>query len=203
MARSRRSGAIAPYTDTAALNDIHVLLTSTDPGDGTLADIAAILARTGRPLIPARDIETTTAETALGWPVACVDAGDTTVFVRQAPAGAGLVVEICTKTDAEQAALAVTPRRPLPAPGRAVPRPGRLTGIPGRIVTGPARCPHPLSLLMKGPVMTTDADTTHEDPAIERPGTRTAPRKHPGQRSGDSPPWRAMIAVSAAGRPSR
>ncbi len=98
----------APYSDTAALNDIHVLLTATDPGQETLADIAAILARTGRPLIPVRDIETTTTETALGWPVACVDAGDTAVYVRQAPAGTGLAVEICTKTDTEHASLAVT-----------------------------------------------------------------------------------------------
>ena len=112
-----------PYTDTAALNDIHVLLTRTDPGDGTLADIAAIVSRTGRPMTAARDIETSTAETALGWPVGCVDAGDTTVFVRQAPAGAGLVIEICTKTDAEQAALAVSldgralhPAGPFPVP---------------------------------------------------------------------------------------
>ncbi len=112
-----------PYTDTAALNDIHVLLTSTDPGDGTLADIAAIVSRTGRPMIAARDIETSTAETALGWPVGCVDAGDTTVFVRQAPAGAGLVIEICTKTDAEQGSLAVLldgrplhPGGPFPVP---------------------------------------------------------------------------------------
>ena len=74
-------------------------------------------------MIAARDIETTTTETALGWPVACVDAGDTAVFVRQAPAGAGLVVEICTKTDAEQASLAVTldgrplhPAGPFPVP---------------------------------------------------------------------------------------
>ena len=35
-----RPRAPAGYTDTAALNDIHTLLTSTDPGDGTLADIA-------------------------------------------------------------------------------------------------------------------------------------------------------------------
>ena len=96
-----------PYTDTAALNDIHVLLTVTDPGTSTLAEIAEILARTGRPLIAARDIETSTTETALGWPVACVDAGDTSVFVRQAPAGTGLTVQICTKTDTERAALAV------------------------------------------------------------------------------------------------
>jgi hypothetical protein len=103
-----RPRAPSGYTDTAALNDIHALLTTTDPGDGTLADIAGILTRTGRPMIAARDIETSTTETALGWPVGCVDAGDTTVYVRQAPAGAGLVIEICTKTDAEQDALAVT-----------------------------------------------------------------------------------------------
>ena len=53
-------------------------------------------------------VRQSTTETALGWPVGCVDAGDTTVYVRQAPAGAGLVIEICTKTDAEQDALAVT-----------------------------------------------------------------------------------------------
>ncbi len=113
----------APYTDTAALNDIHVLLTATDPGDQSLADIAAILARTGRPLIPVRDIEATATETVLGWPVACVDAGDTAVYVRQAPAGTGLAIEICTKTDTEHASLAVTldgrplhPAGPFPVP---------------------------------------------------------------------------------------
>jgi hypothetical protein len=113
----------AAYTDTAALNDIHALLTSTDVGADTLADITAIVARTSRALIPIRDIETTSTETILGWPVACVDAGETTVFVRQATAGTGLVIEICTRTDAEQAALAVTldglplhPAGPFPAP---------------------------------------------------------------------------------------
>lgn len=95
------------YTDTAALNDIHTLLTSTNLGADTLADIAAIVARTSRALVPVRDIDTSTTETVLGWPVACIDAGETTVFVRQAVAGTGLVVEICTRTEAEQAALAV------------------------------------------------------------------------------------------------
>jgi hypothetical protein len=118
-----RPRAPSGYTDTAALNDIHTLLTASDPGDGTLADIAAVLARTGRPMVRARDIEVSTTETALGWPVACVDAGDTCVFARQAHAGAGLVVEICTKTDAERAALAVTlDGRPLhPDPPASVP----------------------------------------------------------------------------------
>jgi hypothetical protein len=113
----------AHYSDTAALNDIHLLLTGTDPGEETLADIAAIVARTGRALVPVRDIETSSTETVLGWPVACIDGDQTTVFVRQAIGGTGLVVEICTKTDTEQASLAVTldgrplhPAGPFPVP---------------------------------------------------------------------------------------
>ena len=96
------------YSDTAALNDIHSLLTSGEPGDAALADIAQILARTGRPMVAVRDIEVTTLETALGWPVAFTLAGDTSVFIRQAPDGTGLLVEICTKTTAEHDALTVT-----------------------------------------------------------------------------------------------
>jgi hypothetical protein len=106
------------YSDTAALNDIHALLTAPDPGTGALADIAVILARAGRPMVRVRDIEVSTVETALGWPVACTDAGDATVFVRQAPAGTGLLIEICTKTAAERDALAVTlDGQPLHSPG--------------------------------------------------------------------------------------
>jgi hypothetical protein len=96
------------YTDAAALNDIHALITAGDPGDGALADIAQILARTGRPMTPVRDIEISATETALGWPVACAQAGDTSVFIRQAPDGVGLLVEIYAKTDAERDGLAVT-----------------------------------------------------------------------------------------------
>ena len=114
-----RARAPAAYTDTAALNDIHALLTAPDPGDAALADIALILARTGRPMVRVRDIEITTIETALGWPVACTDAGDTTVYVRQAPAGTGLLIEICTKTAAEHDALTVTlDGQPLHPPGQ-------------------------------------------------------------------------------------
>jgi hypothetical protein len=98
----------AAYTDTAALNDIHALLTATEPGQGALKDIALILARTGRPMIKARDITVSMIETALGWPVALVDAGDTNVYVRQDPAGEGLLIEVCTETDAEAATLTVT-----------------------------------------------------------------------------------------------
>lgn len=116
-----RPRAQSGYSDTAAMNDIHALLTYTDPGDGALAGIAEILTRSGRPMATARDIEVSTTETALGWPVACVDAGETSVFVRQSPTGTGLVIEVCTKTDIEQAVLAITldgrplhPDRPLP-----------------------------------------------------------------------------------------
>ena len=98
----------AAYTDTAALNDIHALLTATEPGQGALKDIALILARTGRPMTKARDITVTTIETTLGWPVALVDAGDTNVYVRQDPAGQGLLIEVCTETDAEANTLTVT-----------------------------------------------------------------------------------------------
>ena len=102
----RRSAA--PYTDTAALNDIHALLTSQDPGTGAVADIALILARAGRPLVAARDIEITVTETSLGRPVACAQSGDTSVFIRQETGGPGLLVEICTKTIAEHDALTIT-----------------------------------------------------------------------------------------------
>jgi hypothetical protein len=103
-----RPAARPGYTDTAALNDIHAVLTTTEPGDGTLADIAVILARAGRPMVRARDIEISTTETALGWPVACVQAGDTSVYIRQDPSGPGLLTEICTKSAAEHDALTVT-----------------------------------------------------------------------------------------------
>jgi len=107
------------YSDTAAMNDIHALLTTPDPSTGALADIALILARTGRPMVRVRDIEVSSIETALGWPVACTNAGDTTVYVRQAPAGTGLLVEICTKTAAERDALTVTlDGQPLHPPGQ-------------------------------------------------------------------------------------
>ena len=96
------------YSDTAALNDIHALLTSAEPGDGALTDIALILGRAGRPLLSVRDIEISATETALGRPVACVESGDFSVLVRQATDSIGLLVEICTKTAAEHAALTVT-----------------------------------------------------------------------------------------------
>ena len=98
------------YTDTAALNDIQALLTTTRRGsDRDLAgDIAAVLARTGRPVVRGRDIDTTVTESPAGWPIARVEAEDTTVVVRQDPSGPGLRVEITTRTPAEHEQLAVT-----------------------------------------------------------------------------------------------
>jgi hypothetical protein len=103
-----RPRAVPPYNDTAALNDIHAILTTSDPGQASLAEIADVVARTGRPMVAARDIEISTTETALGWPVACALAGDTAVYVRQESTGPGLLVEITTETDAEVRALTVT-----------------------------------------------------------------------------------------------
>ena len=103
-----RPRAPSAYSDAAALNDIHALLTARDPGEGTLTDIALILGRTGRPMVAARDIEVTTTETVLGWPVACVQSGDASVVIGQAPAGPDLLVEIATKSAAERDALRVT-----------------------------------------------------------------------------------------------
>ena len=44
--------------------------------------------------------------------------------------------------------------------------------------------------------MTTDTDAARHDPAIEQPGHPDCAEATPGQQSGESPPWRAMIAVS-------
>ena len=97
-------------TDTAALNDIHTLLTtaSSDTGRDLLADIAQVVTHTGRPMVRGRDIDTSVTDSPTGWPVARVDAEDTTVTVRQHPAGTGLLIEITTRTPAERRQLAVT-----------------------------------------------------------------------------------------------
>lgn len=97
------------YNDTSALNDIHTLLFATQDNDRELVgDIAAILARTGRPLVRSRDIAAAVTESPIGWPVAQVDAEDSTVIVRQDPAGPGLLVEITTSTPAEWGQLTIS-----------------------------------------------------------------------------------------------
>ncbi len=101
-----RTRAAAGYTDTAALNDIHTILTA-DPGEEALADIAQVLTRAGRPLVAVRDIEITTTETALGWPAVCARAGDISVLIRQAPASTALLIEITTTSAVEHDAVTI------------------------------------------------------------------------------------------------
>jgi hypothetical protein len=59
-------------------------------------------------MVPARDITISATETAQGWPVACTQSGGISVFVRQEPAGPGLLVDITTKTPDEAGDLTVT-----------------------------------------------------------------------------------------------
>ncbi|HVB45643.1 MAG TPA: hypothetical protein VNF47_23455 [Streptosporangiaceae bacterium] len=104
--RPRRQPA---YTDTAALNDIHALLTttSTEPAQA-LTDVGLILVRSGRPMTRARHIEVPVTETTTGWPTARVDAEDTTVTVAQDPAANGLAIDITTTSPAERDSLTIT-----------------------------------------------------------------------------------------------
>jgi len=107
ITRLRPRGQVG-YTDTSALNDIHALLTTASDGDQhLLADVAAVLVRTGRPMVRGRDIEARVTDSLIGWPVAHVDAEDTTVTVRQDPAGSGLLIEITTTGPAERDQLIV------------------------------------------------------------------------------------------------
>jgi hypothetical protein len=84
------------FSDGDALNDIHALLTGTSSGTDReqLTDVGLILARSGRPMVPVRQIDAAVAETPHGRPVARIDADGISVIVRQVPAGTGLLVEI-------------------------------------------------------------------------------------------------------------
>lgn len=97
-------------TDTAALNDIHAMLTTASRSEDRelLGDIAAAVALTGRPIVRMRDIETTVTDSPTGWPVARVEAEATTVIVRQDHSGSGLLVEITTRSPDERSQLVVT-----------------------------------------------------------------------------------------------
>ncbi len=93
--------------DTA--DDLHALITRPGgPGGDVVADITEILARTGRPVITGRDIEVTTTQTSVGWPVINITSGHAAVIVRQDPAGPGLRVEITASTPDELGNLAIT-----------------------------------------------------------------------------------------------
>ena len=100
----------ALYTDAAALNDIHALLTTTASGSAPelLADIGLILARSGRPPVRARHIEVRVTETTKGWPAAHVDAEDTTVIIAQDAADASLLIEITSTRPGENDGPTIT-----------------------------------------------------------------------------------------------
>lgn len=102
-----RRAATPGYTDTAALNDIHAILCRRGGWDpDTLEDVAQVLARCGRPVVPIRDIEATVEQTPAGLPQARVNADGTTVEVYQDRSG-GLVVAI-TASPGDEAALTIT-----------------------------------------------------------------------------------------------
>jgi hypothetical protein len=112
-----------PYSDTDALNDIHALLTSPAAPADVLQDVAAILARAGRPLFPSRVITATVADDPHGMPVARIEAEGTTIAISQAKNDSGLCIHIAPRDAAEEAALTIAVagtviRHPRPGPRR-------------------------------------------------------------------------------------
>jgi hypothetical protein len=108
-----------PYSDTGALNDIHALLTSPLAPADVLADVAAILSRAGRPLVPPRVITATVADDPRGMPVARIEAEGTTICISQAQNDSGLSIHITPRNAADEAALTIAVagtviRRPRP-----------------------------------------------------------------------------------------
>src|SRR5438270_4332154 len=84
-----------PYTDTHAMNDIHALVARTGlVASDELAAIGEIIERTGRTMIAGRDIDVTTTQTALGWPVITISSGGIAIIIRQEPMGTGLRADI-------------------------------------------------------------------------------------------------------------
>jgi hypothetical protein len=97
------------YTDTHAVDDIHALVSKSEfLASGELAAIAEIIERTGRPMVAGRDIDVTTTQTALGWPVITISSGGTAIIIRQEPMGTGLRADITAATQAERDSLTIT-----------------------------------------------------------------------------------------------
>lgn len=104
-----RPRAAPGYSDAAALNDIHLLLTTSTSDTGELiGDVRQILARTGRPLIGVRDINAVVTETPQGRPVARVESAATAVTVRQEASGSGLLIQITTTEPSGPGGVIVT-----------------------------------------------------------------------------------------------
>ena len=118
---------VRSYTDGAAVNDIHALLTTWQGTDSdALTCVAELVMRTGRPMTPARDIEVTQTSSPLDRPVVHAESDGTVITICQDPAGPGLHVAVTSRDPADRAALKVTvDGRPLaPAPA------GPVTAIP-------------------------------------------------------------------------
>jgi hypothetical protein len=103
-----RPGTRGTYTDTAAMNNIHAMITSrTGAATAALECITEILARSGRLIVPARHIIATVDDDEHGLPVARIDGDGTYVTVHQGQAGPGLRIQIRTCNDDERAALVI------------------------------------------------------------------------------------------------
>jgi len=142
-----RPGPAARYDDTQAMNDIHALITAMEAlTDGEVAaSVGEIVARTGRPLAPARMITAEVTEDRHGMPTALVDADGAVVAVGQDPGGPGVLVQVTTRDAAESAGLVVaidgliiTGRSPGPAADRRAPACRSRRGEAGRAHKSPA-----------------------------------------------------------------
>jgi hypothetical protein len=103
-----RPGMRGGYTDTAAMNDIHAVVTSrAGAATAALECIAEILVRSGRLIAPARHITATVDDDEHGLPIARIDGDGTYVTIGQDQAGPGLRIQIRTCNDDERAALVV------------------------------------------------------------------------------------------------
>ena len=102
-----RPGMRGGYTGTAAMNDIHAVITSrVGAATAALECIAEIRIRSGRLMAPARHI-TATVDDEHGLPVARIDGDGTYVTIGQDQADPGLRTRIRTCNDGERAALIV------------------------------------------------------------------------------------------------
>ena len=103
-----RPGMCGVYTDTAAMNDIHAVITSrAGAATAALECIAEILVRSGRLMAPARHITATVDDDEHGLPVARIDGDGTYVTMGQDPGGPGLRIQIRTFNDDERTALVI------------------------------------------------------------------------------------------------
>lgn len=93
------SPAQALISDTQAIENIYRTLLAAygNWGPGTLADISAIIAATGRSIVHVETITADMIEDAVtGWPIARIQANQITGYIRQVLDG-GILVELFTR----------------------------------------------------------------------------------------------------------